>query len=239
MEKHHFGHETARHRQRGDRLIPGIAGFLLERAAIEVDAARRLLIGARRDIYRGIGERRVPFGYPPVVQAIGAYDPARRALALDLGLEAGHEGRRRMQEEIAVQANDGHPRRKRHLGPGHAKANDGAIDDPDVVANPFQGVERRVGASVRHQPQSHCCCGSGWLHPFFSASKKEANTLRMVLSPISRVMNTTRLLRSSPSGQASSVAGGWKTCCTPWITTGLSVSLTFRMPFMRSRSGPR
>ena len=40
----------------------------------------------------------------------------------------------------------------------------------------------------------------------FQSSKNEAKTLRMVLSPMSRVMNTTRLLRSSPSGQASSVA---------------------------------
>src|SRR5260221_6858923 len=82
---------------------------------------------------------------------------------------------------------------------------------------------------------SYCCCCfcSSWPQPFFSASKNEANTLRMVLSAMSRVMNTTRLLRSSPSGQASSVAGGWKTCCTPWITTGLSVSLTFRMALDR------
>src|SRR4029077_13796165 len=43
----------------------------------------------------------------------------------------------------------------------------------------------------------------------------------MVLSAMSRVMNTTRLLRSSPSGQASSVAGGWKTCCQAWVTSGL------------------
>src|SRR5262249_44746522 len=53
----------------------------------------------------------------------------------------------------------------------------------------------RAGAALGMTVCSHCFVSS-WPQPFFSASKKEANTLRMVLSPMSRVMNTTRLLRS-------------------------------------------
>src|SRR3546814_7486885 len=37
----------------------------------------------------------------------------------------------------------------------------------------------------------------------------------------SRTMNTILELRSS-FGQASRRTGGWKTCCTPWITIGSS-----------------
>ena len=59
-----------------------------------------------------------------------------------------------------------------------------------------------------------------------------------------KALGSTGKSRSSvlpevPTVGEAGVAGGWKTCCTPWITTGLSVSLTFRMPFMRNRSGPR
>ena len=54
-----------------------------------------------------------------------------------------------------------------------------------------------------------------------------------------RPMNTSRLRRSS-EGRGSSQAGGWKTCCTPWITAGRSgLSATLTMPFSRRRSLPQ
>ena len=54
-----------------------------------------------------------------------------------------------------------------------------------------------------------------------------------------RTMKTSRLRRSA-DGQRSSQAGGWKTCCTPWITAGRSgLSATLTMPFRRRRSPPQ
>src|SRR5436190_2688448 len=152
---------------------------------------------------------------------------ARAGLALGPCAERGHAGRRRRHaDDFAA------PDHKSH-------AYAPLVVSPRTAALAGQFVRATPSSFATGDNRRYCCCCCSWPQPFFSASKKEAKTLRMVLSAMSRVMNTTRLLRSSPSGQASSVAGGWKTCCTPWITTGLSVSLTFRMPFMRNRSGPR
>ena len=51
-------------------------------------------------------------------------------------------------------------------------------------------------------------------------------------------MNTMRERRSAPY-QRSSFSGGWKMCCTPWMTTGPASPSTLMMPFTRKRSGPR
>src|SRR3974390_1844981 len=67
-----------------------------------------------------------------------------------------------------------------------------------------------------------------------AAPTKASNSSRTVRSGRSRVMNTRRL-RWSSSGQCSSRAVGWNTCCTPCTTTGVSgISASFTMPLIRN-----
>ena len=91
-------------------------------------------------------------------------------------------------------------------------------------------------AAERHQRIVDERRGSGWSG---RAGRERRRTARgSVRGSMSRTMKTMRVRRSS-SGQPRSCAAGWNTCCTPWITTGVSgVSAIWTMPFTRSRLGP-
>ena len=62
------------------------------------------------------------------------------------------------------------------------------------------------------------------------------------ISKVSRsmplVMNTS-FVRRSWSGHSSSQTGSWKTCCTPWMTSGTpGLSKVLTMPLMRRMLSP-
>src|SRR3546814_11897676 len=72
-------HEAAGDRQGGDRAIPRIAASGVQRVRVEVDAGTGLLADARGQPRAGVGEGALPLRDPPVVEAVGADDPARGA----------------------------------------------------------------------------------------------------------------------------------------------------------------
>ena len=111
------------------------------------------------------------------------------------------------------------------------------------VATSISRVERRRKGEASDPPRrtGPADCRSGPRGPARSAPaapRKASNSSRTVRSGRSRVMNTSRV-RWSSSGQRSSRAVGWKTCCTPCTTTGVSgISASFTMPLRRNSLSP-
>src|SRR5204863_2576117 len=90
--------------------------------------------------------------------------------------------------------------------PGRAERGDDAVLDGDFP---------RTDAVRGH----HTLAADQEIEHAFTSSSNTSKTSPIHCASSPCEMTTMRVLGSS-SGQASSQAGGWNTCCTPWITAG-------------------
>src|SRR3546814_10297821 len=73
---------------------------------VEGDARAGLFADARRQPDAGVGEGALPLRDPPVVDAVGADDPARRAERGDFIAQAVGQWRGRVHEQVAVRSEE-------------------------------------------------------------------------------------------------------------------------------------
>lgn len=146
MEEVNFRHKASHDRQGRNRLVPWITLATIEQLGAVRDTLARLLRQARSEIDLRLGVGALPIAYPPVVKTVWPDDPAWPADSSDFPTQPIGERSRRMDKEaVAGKAQDRHARRKRYLWPRHAKADDRAIDDPQIPGDGFECIDRGIG----------------------------------------------------------------------------------------------
>lgn len=64
-----------------------MATLRIAREPVKAQAVARLLLGARRQVNRGVGECGTPLRDPPIVAAIGSIDPVRLSRSAELAMK--------------------------------------------------------------------------------------------------------------------------------------------------------